>query len=196
MPPSDPRRTDVLPSAGTDWSASEPVNPGWRKERVTPRKGRKRAAGLPGSPQELPHWLQAGGWRYIAIVGALVVVGLIAALAVSRNDRRNEGFGAGRATGIPTAETSLLREPSVTTAPTVAAPAAPQSFVVAGTDGQGLFLRADPSTESQALATLPDGTRIEQTGEDFAGPDRVWRKVRTADGLEGWVAVDYLQPAP
>jgi SH3-like domain-containing protein len=90
----------------------------------------------------------------------------------------------------------LQLEPSIAVVPTVAAPAGPQRFVVFGTDGAGLFLRAGHDTNSQALATLPDGTQVEQIGEDFAGPDRVWRNVRTADGLEGWVAVDYLEAAP
>jgi hypothetical protein len=89
---------------------------------------------------------------------------------------------------------SVDAQPSVTAAPTV--PPAPQFFVVTGTGGQGLFLRPEPSTVGEALTTLPDGTRVEQIGEDVPGADRVWRQVRAPDGQEGYVAVDFLTPAP
>jgi hypothetical protein len=70
------------------------------------------------------------------------------------------------------------------------------AFVVINTGDLGLFLRADHSTEAQVIETLPDGTRVEKVGEDFTGPDRVWRNVKVPSGQQGWVAVEYLQPAP
>jgi SH3-like domain-containing protein len=33
-------------------------------------------------------------------------------------------------------------------------------------------------------------------GEDFSGPDRVWKNVRDPDGTTGWVAADFLQAVP
>lgn len=194
------RRTEHLTSDGDEWREREPVNPGWRNERSTGRKPARRGA-LPSSPQEFQLWLQAGGWRYLAGIAALVVVLLIALLAFARNDQREAGLppvgeeqpavsqpvlgGAG-------SESDAL--PTVTPAPPT--PAQPSFFVVTGTAGQGLFLRPQPSTEGDPLTTLPDGTRVEQVGEDVPGADRVWRKVRAPDGQEGYVAVDFLTPAP
>lgn len=195
------RRTERLGPSGDEWSNAEPVNPGWRSDRSSGRKASRRGA-LPSSPQEFQLWLQAGGWRYVAGIAVLLVVLLIAMLAFARNEQRQAGLppvgeeqpavsepalGGGGATtvdGLPT----------VTPAPP--APTAPQLFVVTGTAGQGLFLRPQPSTEGAPLSTLPDGTRVEQIGDDVPGGDRLWRKVRAPDGQEGYVAVDYLTPAP
>jgi hypothetical protein len=46
------------------------------------------------------------------------------------------------------------------------------------------------------LATLPEGTRVETLGNEHIGPNYVWYKVRGPEGQEGWVAIDWLQPAP
>ncbi len=70
-----------------------------------------------------------------------------------------------------------------------------EMFVVVNTGTQGLRVRADHSTNGQILATIPEGTRVEQIGEDFTGANFVWRNIRTPAGVEGWVAVDWLQPA-
>jgi hypothetical protein len=76
-------------------------------------------------------------------------------------------------------------------------PASPGNgaFVVSGTGAEGLFLRQDHSTSAQILGTLPEGTRIESLGETFNDGTRDWLKVRAQPG-EGWVAKQYLQPAP
>lgn len=73
------------------------------------------------------------------------------------------------------------------------APAAGQAFVVTNTGVEGLFLRSGPGVDPP-LATLPEGTRVEWTGESQNDGTREWRKVRTDQG-EGWVAADFLQPA-
>jgi hypothetical protein len=193
------RATERLSPDGDEWSRAEPVNPGWRSERTGTRKASRRGA-LPSSPQEFQLWLQAGGWRYVAGIALLAVVLLIALLAFARNGTREVGLdqlapttasepvlgssGAGSDASLPT----------VTLPPPT--PAAPQRFTVTGTDGQGLLLRPAPSTDGAALTTLPDGTVIEQIGDDVAGGDRMWRHVRAPDGTEGYVAIDYLAPAP
>lgn len=195
------RRADRGQQAGDEWREREPVNPGWRSERSSGRRSSRRGA-LPSSPQEFQLWLQAGGWRYLAGIAALVVVLLIALLAFARNDRREAGLP------LPPVgeEQPAVSEPALGgagpegAAPTVTAapppPAQPQFFVVAGTAGQGLFLRPQPSTQGAPLTTLPDGTRVEQIGDDVPGGDFVWRQVRAPDGQEGYVAVDFLTPAP
>lgn len=188
--------TERLPPDDEEWREREPVNPGWRSERASGRRSSRRGA-LPSSPQEFQLWLQAGGWRYLAGIAALVVVLLIALLAFARNDQREAGLPPvgqeqpGVSTPAPGAVGTL---PSVTAGPPT--PAQPRFFVVTGTAGQGLFLRPQPSVAGDPLATLPDGTRVEQIGEDVPGPDRVWRQVRAPDGQEGYVAVDFLTPAP
>jgi hypothetical protein len=80
-------------------------------------------------------------------------------------------------------------------APT-AAPPGGRFYIVSGTGGQGLFLRPDPSTAGTPITTLPEGTRVEAIGEDVPGGDYLWRKVRTPDGREGYVAADFLITAP
>lgn len=58
--------------------------------------------------------------------------------------------------------------------------------------GVGVYLRAEPSTTAEQLEYLVDGTAVtllpgRQTAEDLE-----WAQVRTVEGLEGWVALDFL----
>jgi hypothetical protein len=68
-------------------------------------------------------------------------------------------------------------------------------FRVTGTGELGLFLRADHNTNGEPVKTLPEGTVVTIIGEDFSGPDRVWKNIRDPEGTEGWVAADFLKPA-
>ena len=198
----DSRRTERLNPGGDEWSQREPVNPGWRSERATgPLGGRRGQGKVPSSPQEFQLWLQDGGWRYIAGIAALLIVLLIALLAYGRNDQRNAGLGVDErkaptsAVGARNALTPIAQS-AVTSAPT--ALTAPKFFTVMGTDIQGLFLRPNPSTSGMPIATLPDGTRVEQVGVDSTADGRTWRKVRTTQSptQEGWVAAEFLNPVP
>lgn len=197
---------DRMPPEAEEWTQREPVNPGWRSERSTGRRSSRRGA-LPSSPQEFQLWLQAGGWRYLVGIGALLVVLLIAMLAFARNDQREAGLppvgqeqpavsepvlGAGSSGQESTLPTVTSAAPE----PTAAAASPGLFFVVTGTSGQGLFLRPQPNTIQPPITTLPDGTRVEQVGADVPGGDYVWRQVRAPDGQEGFVAVDFLTPAP
>ncbi|MBC8075597.1 MAG: SH3 domain-containing protein, partial [Chloroflexales bacterium] len=180
-----------------------PVNPGWRSERAPRSQARRAPRGFAASPQEAIIWLQGGGWRYVAAAaGALVL--LLVLLLIFR------GRGGGTAltplaptrvaTNIANTDTAgaglPVLQPTVTPEPLPSPPPLATNFVVAGTNGEGLFLRADHSAESEIFETLPDGTAVTRTGDDFTGTDRVWRKVRAPSGKEGWVAVDFLQAAP
>ncbi len=198
---SGARRTERLNPGNEEWNQREPVNPGWRSERVagarTTKTGRRGQAGLPRSPQEFQTWLQAGGWRYIAAIAALMIVLLIALLALGRNDQRSTGLGIEdqRApTSVMGAMTDPIVQATLTPAPT--APPTPSIFPVTGTGDWGLFLRPDHNANNTPIISYPDGTRLEQIGEDFIGPDRIWRNVRAPDGNEGWVAAEFLTPAP
>lgn len=169
-----------------------------------PRWRPPRAAGGRGTPiaatnvwQVLPRWLQARGWIYLLVLIVLVVVIFMLTLAWLRGDRRAAPLGVPQSTVVtqPTGEANLLlgnegASPASQPAPTPA----PRFFVVVNTGGQGLFLRPQPNRNNTPIATLPDGTRLEQIGDDVPGEDRLWRPVRTPDGLEGYVAVDFLAP--
>lgn len=200
------RNTDQLNALDTDWSNQEPYNPGWRRERTTQRTARRAprtlAANLPGSLEDVPVWLQQGGWRYMAAAATFVIVLLIALLWMGNgNSERDSSVTqpqpaeAGRT--VEGAEPAAQPAPEPTESPPSPEPTTAQTFVVVNTNGLGLFLRSDHNSDGTiVLETLPDGTIVEQVGEDFVGPDRVWRQVRTPSGQEGWVAVDWLQPAP
>nr|WP_139088746.1 SH3 domain-containing protein [Oscillochloris trichoides] len=195
------RRTERLSAGNEEWNQREPVNPGWRSERVagarTAQAARRGKAGLPRSPQEFQIWLQAGGWRYLAAIAGLLVVLLIALLAFGRNDQRTAGLGI-EDQRAPTSIVGAMNDPIVqatlTPAPTV--PTGPRIFVVTGTGDWGLFLRPDHNANNTPIISYPDGTRLEQVGEDFVGPDRIWRQVRAPDGNTGWVAAEFLTPVP
>lgn len=156
--------------------------------------------------------------RQLMMIGGGLILLLLALLAV-RAYTRSRGT-AGTAIDAPTASApafatagagSDLALPSagpivtvgpgglgVDAAPT-AAPAAPAGgapFVVAGTGTEGLFLRSNPSTTGSVVATLPEGTKVQATGETSNDGTRTWRKVRTDKGQEGWVASDFLVAAP
>ncbi|WP_165774583.1 SH3 domain-containing protein [Candidatus Viridilinea mediisalina] len=196
-PPSgEARRTERLAPSGDEWNQTEPVNPGWRKERSGTRRAPKRK-GLPNSPQEFQLWMQAGGWRYLAGVAVLFVFLLIGLLAFSRSEQREAGFDfetTAPTVGAPVLSGSndLEGQPTVTPEP----PPAPPRFVVVGTGGQGLFLRSEAHISGIIVATLPEGTVVEQIGSDIAQPDRLWRQVRIPDGREGYVAAEFLTLAP
>jgi uncharacterized protein YgiM (DUF1202 family) len=154
-------------------------------------------------------------------VGALLVIGVLVVVLMQGRDAQSdtttaappasnntaveadeEGAGtnvntsaaddADGAAGVP----ALPEQPTLTPAPPAQSQPGRDTFVVVNTGTQGLFLRAEPSTNGTILETLRDGTEVEQIGEDDIGANYVWRHVRAPGGQEGWVAVDWLQPAP
>lgn len=66
-------------------------------------------------------------------------------------------------------------------------------FRVTNTGAEGLFLRSDHSTNGTPLKTLSDGTIVTIIGEDFSGPDTIWKRVRDPSGTDGWVKSEFLQ---
>jgi hypothetical protein len=200
----DVRRTERLTPSGSDRS---PVNPGWRSDRTTRPSARRAPRGFAASPQEAVIWLQAGGWRYVAAAaGALVLLLVLLLLFRDRGEGTGitplatrvptEAVGAGSETSGAGASGLPELQPTVTPAPLPSPTPPATNFVVTGTNGEGLFLRADHSTDAQILETLPDGTAVTRAGEDFSAADRVWRRVRAPSGTEGWVAAEFLQGAP
>ena len=203
------RRSDTEPTDRPGASrppAADPVNPDWRGSRVT-RKNR-RSQRLPSSRQEFILWLQFGGWRALlaAIVLVVFLVGMIYITRTPRNaaspfDRPTQPAsvaGAGASSSLPVIASPTPGPARPTQAPAASAPNATggAKFRVVNTGTDGLFLRPDHNSNQPALKTLPDGTILTIIGQDFSGPDRVWKHVRDADGAEGWVAADFLQAAP
>jgi len=108
---------------------------------------------------------------------------------------------AASAAALPSADASSLTAPVPAsnipgTDPTQLSPAGvAQAFVVTGTGTEGLFLRPEPNQNNTPLATIPDGTRVDATGNTQNDGTREWREI-VANGQTGWVAAEYLQPAP
>lgn len=76
----------------------------------------------------------------------------------------------------------------VTAAPT--ATTAPQTATVSS--GVGVWLRGAPSTTGEQLEWLLDGTTVTLLAGQQTADDLLWQQVRTAAGVEGWVARDFL----
>jgi hypothetical protein len=91
-------------------------------------------------------------------------------------------------TRVPTTVASTARPVPSTPTP------APRPLVVAGS-GQGLFLRAQPG-QGEIIRAYPDGTVVTPLGEERRLDGRRWLRVRVEDNREGWMAADYLRPAP
>ena len=160
----------------------------------------------------------------IALVAGVVLVILLLVLIVVAivNNRR----GAADATATPPARTAtrpaIVASPStsasarptvaVSVAPSAAPSAAPSSgapatsaapsastgrkFVVANTGGEGVRLRAEPTTTGQEIAVLPDGHRLTEVGPGRNSDGRDWLNVQDENGNKGWVAAEFTSPAP
>ena len=91
------------------------------------------------------------------------------------------------------AQTSPTVSPTSPTAAATAAPtatAAPQTATVSS--GVGVWLRGAPSTTGEQLEWLLDGTTVTLLPGQETADDLLWQQVRTAAGVEGWVARDFL----
>jgi len=94
---------------------------------------------------------------------------------------------------LPTATATIPLTATVALTATVPiSPTAPGLPTATVSSGVGVYLRAEPSTTAEQLEYLVDGTIVtllpgRQTAEAFE-----WAEVRTAAGLEGWVALEFL----
>jgi hypothetical protein len=187
--------TDRLSSGGRDYG--EPINRNWRADRAAAR-GRTTQT-LPTSRQEFMLWLQYGGWRIVAIAAAVAVFAIF--VLIFWNGSRRPLPQRPQPTAAAAFNLPPVDQPTPTTRPITPTAALPipgttggAQFRVFNTEGLGLFLRPEPNTNNQPIKTLPDGTIVTIIGEDFVGPDRVWKHVRDPEGSEGWVASDFLEP--
>lgn len=84
--------------------------------------------------------------------------------------------------------------PSATPPPQPTASPTPQPPTAVVTSGVGVYLRAEPSTASEQLQYLEQGTIVillegQQTAEELQ-----WQQVQAPDGQTGWVALDFVTP--
>jgi hypothetical protein len=64
---------------------------------------------------------------------------------------------------------------------------------VTGTEGQGVTVREKPGLAGRKLAVAPEGSRLLVVGDDAEADGRKWRNVKTAAGITGWVAAQYVK---
>jgi hypothetical protein len=122
-------------------------------------------------------------WLVIGIGLSLVAI-LVLALVIGRALSRQPGETT---TALTTVATTSKPTPSPTVKPTTVqttTAALPQLVVIA----QQLNLREKPERDSTLITTLKNGDLLSQLAE----PDGDWVKVRTADGLVGYVFYVYV----
>jgi hypothetical protein len=193
--------TDRLSPSEIGYDAQSSRN--WRADRA--QRGR-RTSSMPFSRQEFALWLQHGGLRIVLLIAGItgaVIIGML----LWRGARPLP-------LATPTAEPAVVNLPMLQSLPTVTPVISPTSsiapqgvggtgttgdgarFQVNGTGAEGLFLRPDHNADNPPVKTLAEGTIVTIIGEDFSGPDRVWKHVRDSEGTEGWAAADFLKLAP
>jgi hypothetical protein len=65
---------------------------------------------------------------------------------------------------------------------------------VGNTDGEGVYVRKTPVMADRVRA-YPDGTPLTIVGDDVDGDGQHWKRVKTPDGLEGYVPSIYTVDA-
>ncbi|MEM8530369.1 MAG: SH3 domain-containing protein [Chloroflexota bacterium] len=174
-----------------------PVRQNWRSDRPGARKT-SRTPTLPTSGQEVMALLQDQRVRTILIIVAVCIVLLFLFITLSN------GVPLGGATAEEESPdlNAQISAPNPTITPESATQEA-DSAVAEGAQLQvfdtgelGLFLRAEPNTspDNPPIKTLPDGSVVTVIGQDYTGPERVWKNIRDAEGAEGWVATEFLEP--
>jgi len=138
--------------------------------------------------QKLTFWTALNNRKFVYLLGGgllLIVLLIIAIVLLSLPENEPDTTDP---TSTPTSTavmTSATAEPTLT--PTLApspTPALPQLLVSA----RRLNLRSEPTRDSALLDTLENGDILYQLAE----PADDWVKVRTAEGLEGFVYFSYV----
>lgn len=195
--PRSPRREQRDTERLNAGDHAEPVNPGWRHTRGA----RRPARGGASFSQELILWLQSDGWKFVLAAVAIVLAGVV--LFMLSQAAAPEPLPPRNVASEPQPQivlTPLPEQPTVTPDPlTSTLTLTPTTTLnvqlrVQGTGALGLFLRPEPNANNTPIKTLPEGAIVTVVGEDSVQPDRVWKRVRDAEGAEGWAAADYLVP--
>ena len=91
--------------------------------------------------------------------------------------------------------------PTFTPPPTPDLSIAPEALTVgfyaqvANTDNIGVSLRAGPSTDNLRLQLVPEGSFVLILGGPVEGNGFIWWQAQLEDGIEGWIAGDFLVPS-
>lgn len=195
--PRSPRREQRDTQRLNTGDHAEPVNPAWRHTRSAGRSSRGGAS----FSQELLLWLEHDGWKFVLAAIAIVVAGVV--LFMLSQAAAPEPLPSRNVASEPQPQpqivlTPLPEQPTVTPDPLTSTlaltPTTPVNVQlrVQGTGALGLFLRPEPNANNTPIKTLPEGAIVTVVGEDSVQPDRVWKRVRDAEGAEGWAAADYL----
>lgn len=165
----------------------------------------------PRAPQRGGGWSPGRFSPAILLVAVIVIAILVGAAVFSRRNApsptptTNAGgqpvaapasaaassAGSGAASAPPSA--AATARPSV--AASASATPAPRAWVVANTDGDGVYLRRTPKLADKDTAYV-DGTRLVQIGEDVTADGELWHHVRAPDGKSGYVPARYTADAP
>lgn len=155
----------------------------------------------------LPLWV-----HLVVLVGIVILlcVGLVLIVrAIRGGGAREAPTPAVTATAqVPPTETAAPMGPTATiepATPTVVLPTeapvqppAPTEIgpgatvVVKGTGARGLNLRAQPTTQSERVATVNENAELTVIVGPQEADGFVWWQVETADGKQGWGAADWL----
>ena len=119
------------------------------------------------------------GIRSVCMILWLASIGLVAC-------------GSGAPAPSPSASSSASASAITPSAESVEADCGRRA-VVDNTDGQGVNLRASPGGD--VVTAYPDGTQVTICTEKDAD-GQLWYQVQGEDGAEGWLAAEYVFPAP
>lgn len=92
----------------------------------------------------------------------------------------------------PTTAAAVITWPTPLPVPT--ATLAADRAMVANTGSQGVFIRKTPGGE--AIRGWNDGSVMQVVGADQQSGGRAWRNVKDPSGNVGWIAAEFLVPAP
>jgi hypothetical protein len=95
-----------------------------------------------------------------------------------------------------TPDSVIAPDDSPTAIPTIApatATAAPAVKTAVVASGVGVWLRDAPTVNSNQLEWLLEGVILTVLDGQQTADELDWQEVRTSDGVEGWVASDYIE---
>jgi hypothetical protein len=72
----------------------------------------------------------------------------------------------------------------------------PRIYVVANTNGYGVYPRRTPSAGDRMTPAYEEGTQLKTIGDDVVVSGTTWRHVLGPDGREGYVAAQYTRLQP
>jgi len=93
----------------------------------------------------------------------------------------------------PTSDSPAAATPIPTVAAATATAVGPVEKTAVVSSGVGVWLRDAPTINSNQLEWLLEGVILTVLDGQQTADDLDWQEVRTGDGVEGWVASDYIE---